>query len=73
MATQQATALPDLLGKTVTILESLYGVQIERTGKVIGIVKALPGTRCSEAFMLDQEDGDCCYYDPLDVTIISVE
>lgn len=37
MATQQAIALPDLLGKTVTILEDLHGVQIERRGQVIGL------------------------------------
>lgn len=73
MATQQAIALPELLGKTITLLEDLYGVQIERTGQVIGVIKAHPGSRCAEEFLLDQDDGDCCYYDPQDVTITRIE
>lgn len=73
MATQQAIALPELLGKTITLVEDLHGVQIERRGQVIGIIKAHPGTRCSEEFLLDQDDGDCCYYDPQDVTITRID
>ena len=73
MATQQAIALPELLGKTITLLEDLGGVQIERRGQVIGIIKAHPGTRCTEEFLLDQDDGSCEYYDPQDVTITSIE
>jgi hypothetical protein len=73
MATQQAIALPELLGKSITLLEDLYGVQIERSGRVIGVIKALPGSRCTEEFLLDQEDGDCCYYDPQDVIITRID
>jgi hypothetical protein len=73
MATQQAIALPELLGKSITLLEDLYGVQIERSGRVIGVIKALPGSRCTEEFLLDQDDGDCCYYDPQDVTITRID
>lgn len=73
MATQQAIALPELLGRTVTILEDLYGIQIERSGRVIGVLRALPGSRCTDEFLLDQDDGDCCYYDPQDVTITRID
>ena len=73
MATQQAIALPDLLGKTITLLEDLYGVKIERTGRVIGVIDALPGSRCTPEFLLDQDDGTCEYYDPQEVTITSIE
>lgn len=73
MATQQAIALPELLGKTITLLEDLYGVQIERTGRVIGVIKALPGSCCREEFLLDQDDGTCEYYDPQDVIITRIE
>lgn len=73
MATQQAIALPELLGKSITLLEDVYGVQIERSGRVIGVIRALPGSRCTEEFLLDQDDGDCCYYDPQDVTITRID
>lgn len=73
MATQQATALPQLLGRTVTLLEDLCGVQVERRGQVIGIITALPGSRCGEEFLLDQDDGDCQFYSPEEVTILAVE
>lgn len=73
MATQHATQLSELLGKTLVLLEDLYGVQIERKGQVIGIIRALPGSRCLEEFLLDQEDGDCCYYDPQEVTITRID
>ncbi|EPL9473576.1 hypothetical protein MWT09_006281 [Pseudomonas aeruginosa] len=73
MATQQATALPRLLGRTITLLEDLGGVQIERRGQVIGIVTALPGSRCGEEFLLDEDDGDCRFYDPAEVIITSIE
>lgn len=72
MATQQAIALPELLGKSITILEDLCGVQIERSGVVIGVIKAHPGSRCREEFLLDQDDGSCEYYDPQDVVITSI-
>ena len=73
MATQQAIALPELLGKTVTILETLRGFDFERRGRVIGIITALPGSRCAEEFLLDQDDGSCNYYDPRRVIFLSVE
>lgn len=73
MAAQQVIALPELLGKTITLLEDLYGVQVERSGQVIGIIRALPGSRCQEEFLLDQDDGDCCYYSPGEVTITSID
>ncbi|HBP0398563.1 TPA: hypothetical protein L5P97_006391 [Pseudomonas aeruginosa] len=73
MATQQAIALPDLLGKTITILETVHGFQFERTGRVIGIIRALPGSRCREEFLLDQDDGSCEYYDPQEVTITRID
>lgn len=73
MATQQATPLPQLLGRSVTLVEDFYGVQIERSGRVIGILTALPGSRCSDEFLLDQDDGDCCYYDPAEVTITRID
>lgn len=73
MATQQAIALPELLGKTITLLEDLYGVRIERRGQVIGIVTALPGSRCQDEFLLDQDDGDCQFYAPAEVTITRID
>lgn len=73
MATQQAIALEGLLGRSITLLEDLYGVQIERRGQVIGIIKAHPGARCAEEFLLDQDDGDCCYYSPKEVTITRID
>ena len=73
MATQQATALPHLLGRYITLLEDLHGVQIERRGQVIGVIDALPGSRCAAEFLLDQDDGDCQFYDPSEVIITSIE
>lgn len=73
MAMQNVTALQDLLGRNLVLIESLLGVQIERRGRVIGIVNALPGSRCSEEFLLDQDDGDCCFYSPEEVTITALE
>lgn len=73
MATQQTIALPSLLGRHVTLLEDLFGVQIERRGQVIGVIDALPGSRCAPEFLLDQDDGDCCFYSPEEVTITRIE
>lgn len=73
MATQQAIALPELLGKSITLLEDLHGVQVERSGTVIGIIRALPGSRCREEFLLDQDDGSCEYFDPEEVTITRID
>ncbi|MCY1374749.1 hypothetical protein D9M69_621100 [compost metagenome] len=73
MATQQVTALPQLLGRQVTLLEDLHGVLIERRGLVIGVIDALPGSRCAAEFLLDQDDGDCQFYDPEEVIITSIE
>lgn len=73
MAMPHATALSELLGKSVVITETVAGFTFERRGLVIGVVHALPGSRCSTEFLLDQDDGDCRFYDPLEVTIEHVD
>lgn len=73
MATKQDIRLSDLLGKNITLSEDFYGVQVEHSGQVIGIISALPGSRCSEEFLLDQDDGDCRYYSPSEVTFLHIE
>jgi len=72
MATQHATAVSELLGKTVVLTEVIAGFEFERRGCVIGIVIGLPGTRCGNEFLLDQDDGDCQYYSLSEVTISAV-
>lgn len=69
MATQDVIALHELLGKTLVLTEHALGFDFERRGQVIGIVTTLPGSRSEPAFLLDQDDGDCVYYSPNDVTI----
>jgi hypothetical protein len=72
MATQHATAVSELLGKTIVLTETISGFQFERRGRVIGVVQGLPGSRCGDEFLLDQDDGDCQYYTPGEVTICAV-
>lgn len=72
MGVQNVSAIQELLGKELVLVEDLFGVQIERRGRVIGVVNALPGSRCSEEFLLDQDDGDCCFYSPEEVTITAI-
>lgn len=72
MATQQATALTTLLGKTVTLREVFMGRSYERTGVVIGVLQGLPGSSCTDEFLLDQGGGRLDYYDPLEVTITAI-
>lgn len=72
MAMQRATALTALLGKTVTVREVLMGRPYEREGVVIGVLQGLPGSSCSDAFLLDQGGGRLDYYDPLEVTITAI-
>jgi len=72
MATQHANSVSELLGKTIVITEIVAGFEFERRGLVIGVVQGLPGSRCGDEFLLDQDDGDCQYYAPGDVTICAV-
>lgn len=69
MATHDVIALHELLGKTLVLTEHVHGFDFERRGIVIGIVTALPGSKCEPAFLLDQDDGYCEYYSPSEVTI----
>ena len=73
MAVQQVNALQDLLGKRLVLVEDLAGVEVERRGQVVGIVNAVPGSRCSEEFFLDQDDGDFVAYEVHEVRILAVE
>lgn len=72
MAMQHATAVSELLGKTIVLTETVEGFQYERRGRVIGVLQGLPGSRCGDEFLLDQDDGDCQYYTPADVTIRAI-
>nr|CRY95646.1 hypothetical protein [uncultured prokaryote] len=73
MATANANPTLALLGKTVHLSEVVSGFEFERSGVVIGVVVALPGTRCTESILLDQEDGNCEFYDLSDVTLRLVQ
>lgn len=72
MATANANPTLALLGKTVHISEVVSGFEFDRSGVVIGVVVALPGTRCSESILLDRDDGNCEFYDLSDVTIRAI-
>ena len=48
------------------------GLEFERSGTVIGVVVALPGTQCVDSILLDQVDGNCEFYDLSAVTIRTV-
>ena len=73
MATQQATALNALMGKTVTLQEVFMGRSYERTGVVIGVLQGLPGSSCASEFLLDQGGGKLDFYDPAEVTITRID
>lgn len=70
-----ANAIPSCppLGAVVCLTETVCGFTFERRGTVIGLVVGLPGSRCGNEFLLDQDDGDCVFYSPSDVTITYVE
>ena len=72
MATANANSTLALLGKTVHLTEAVQGLEFERSGTVIGVLVALPGTRCVDSILLDQVDGDCQFYDLPAVTIRTV-
>lgn len=73
MANANATPALPALGQVVLLTENINGFAFERRGRVIGHVVALPGSRCSSEFLLDQENGDCVFYSPHEVTIHHVE
>ena len=66
MAICDSILSPSLLGCTVTVVESIVGYPIERTGTVIGVLQALPGSRCTASILLDQ-GRDCDFYDSADI------
>ena len=72
MATANANPTLALLGKTVHLTEAVHGFEFERSGTVIGVVVALPGTQCVDSILLDQSDGNCEFYDLPAVTIRTV-
>lgn len=72
MATANANPTLALLGKTVHLTEAVQGFEFERSGTVIGVVVALPGTQCADSILLDRHDGACEFYDLHDVTIRTV-
>lgn len=72
MANANANPTLALLGKTVHLTESVHGFEFERSGAVIGVVVALPGTQCVDSILLDQADGNCEFYDLPAVTIRTV-
>ncbi len=72
MATTNANATLALLGKTVHLTEFFHGFEFERSGVIIGVFVALPGTQCVDSILLDQPDGNCEFYDLPAVTIRTV-
>lgn len=73
MANANATPALPALGQVVLLTENIAGFSFERRGRVIGHVIGLPGSRCSPEFLLDQDNGDCVFYSPTEVTIHHVE
>lgn len=66
MAISDSTFSPDLLGRSVTICTASLGFSFERTGEVVGVLVALPGTRATPAILFD--DGDTCqFFDSTDI------
>lgn len=72
MAVINGTELAGLLGRRVVLTERVAGFEFERAGTVIGVLRGLAGSRCGDEFLLDQDDGDCCFYSTEDVTLHSI-
>jgi len=73
MAMQDGIALNDLLGKTMVLTVRQAGFDFERKGRVIGVLRALPGSRCNDEFLLDQDNGDSEFYSLDEVVITHIE
>ena len=73
MATANATPSCPPLGAVVHLTETVHGSAYERRGTVVGLVVGLPGSRCSNEFLLDQDDGNCVFYSPGEVVITHIE
>lgn len=69
MADANVTELASLLGRRVVLTERLDDLEFERSGRVVGLLQGLPGSRCGNEFVLDQDDGDLCFYALHDVTL----
>lgn len=73
MAIAHVTRVQDLLGKSLVLTEEVAGFVIERRGVVTGVLTVLPGSRCQDEFLLEQDDGDCCFYSLGEVTLRAVQ
>lgn len=72
MAVQEFTQHETLLGRTVVITRWDAGFEFEHTGKVIAVVKAVPGSRATPSIMLEEDDQRCDFFDLEDITIQAV-
>jgi len=73
MHTANVTQVSHLLGKTVLLTESVFGVQIERRGVVTGYTTMLPTSKCGSEFLLEQDDGDLVFYSLDEVQLHRIE
>lgn len=72
MADVNVTSVSALLGKTVVLSEVVMGQSFRRSGIVIGVLTGLPGSRCGDEFLVEQDDGDSCFYSLSEVTLHAV-
>lgn len=67
MTSWDFNAVRSLLGARVSFVEDLgSGGFADRSGRVVAVIEALPGSCCDVEFCLEQDDGDVCYYGPTD-------
>lgn len=57
MANANGIAVRDLLGRLVYVSEVVAGHRFEDSGRVVGIIEALPGSQLTEAFCIERDNG----------------
>lgn len=72
MAIQNSTLTTDLLGRTVTIVRACAGFEFEHTGRVIGVLQALPGSRATPSILVDEGGDRCDFHDADDIQALHV-
>jgi hypothetical protein len=73
MAVANVTRVQDLLGKSLVLTEEVAGFVFERRGVVTGVLTVIPGSRSKDEFLLEQDDGDCCFYSLDEVTLRAIQ